>query len=311
MDAITLQPFNFPFLAEYCHTADGELTLTGDCSALAALLGFLPQELSGKQLGDLIPADEKGKILCQLSGQIRSDKEIDLFIPLLKKDGSTLGVLDRGSPVVAQDGTRLIRGAMIAADNSYRQICRQREALETYKVKLQQTESMMNSFQMRAEQDSLTGLFNAMTTRDLCEEYFSDAPQSCAMIMIDVDNFKRINDLFGHMVGDAMLTRATAVIKRLFRSNDIVGRVGGDEFLVLMKDVADRNIVELRCSQIVAAFNEILCEEKNNLHLGCSVGATIACTCGETYDSLFRRADQLMYQCKRSGGNRYIVESKL
>ncbi|MBO5778440.1 MAG: sensor domain-containing diguanylate cyclase [Clostridia bacterium] len=308
MDSLTISRFTKPFLSEYCHTAQDGLFLVGDCTSLADLLGFSAAELSQKSLADFI-APPKDSTLSYLYEQIRSGEEIELYCSLLKKDGSSVNVLNRGR-VVVSDGQRLVHGVLVVAEDSCRMMNHYREELEQCRAELRQKETMMDSYKNRAEQDSLTGLFNARTTRYLCEEYLSNpCTTSCAMIMIDVDDFKRINDRYGHMIGDYVLTSATATIKRLFRANDIVGRIGGDEFLVLMKDVSDPAIVELRCSQIVSAFNAIQCEAIENETLGCSVGAVLSGTPNTTYETLFCNADKLMYRCKRAGGNRYTIQS--
>ncbi len=307
MDLTNFQ-YNHPFLTEYCHCTGDGLSFVGDCRPLADLLGFSAEELSQKGLEDLI-APCKDCTLSRLYEQINSDKEIDLYCSLLKKDGSVINLLNRGR-IVTENGECLVQGVLIASEDSYRMMNRYREELEECRAELHRKESMMDSYKNRAEQDSLTGLFNARTTRYLCEEYLATpTTMNCAMIMIDVDDFKRINDRYGHMIGDYVLTSATATIKRLFRANDIVGRVGGDEFLVLMKDVSDPAIVELRCSQIVSAFNAIQCEAMENETLGCSVGAVLSVAHNTTYETLFCSADKLMYRCKRAGGNRYTIQS--
>lgn len=287
----------FPFLAECCHSADAELTLIGDHGALAELLGYSAEELAGKGLSDLL-AEPNEDALALLGQQISARGEIEVLLSLVKKDGSALSVLDRGQ-VVECEGEALVRGVFVVANETHQTLIQCRD-------ELRQKEYMMNSYRERSEKDSLTQLFNTRTTRFLCEEYLNNTENPCAMIMIDVDDFKRINDRYGHTLGDYVLTCATATIKRLFRANDIVGRIGGDEFLVLMKDVADPNIVELRCSQIISAFNEIRCEDMDET-VGCSVGAVLSDPKENTYDLLFCNADKLMYHCKRSGGNKYVI----
>lgn len=180
----------------------------------------------------------------------------------------------------------------------------QKDKLEQYRLKLSQTQDMVSVWQVRAEQDSLTGLYNASTTRQLAEEFLqvAESDRDSALLIIDVDNFKQVNDRFGHMVGDKVLTGAAAKIKKLFRSHDIVGRVGGDEFLVLMKDVPDSEIVKKRCEQLIEAFSEINCEQLEKGTLGCSVGVAQTSVCGTSYNRLFCCADSSLYRSKANGG---------
>lgn len=192
------------------------------------------------------------------------------------------------------------------------QLCgEQKQKLEQYELKLSQTRDMMSVLQVKAEQDTLTGLYNPGTTRRLVEEYLAATePQgSCALVMIDIDNFKQVNDRYGHMTGNQLLVCAASIIKKLFRAHDIVGRVGGDEFLVLMKEVPDCEIVRRRCDQLVSAFQGISCGPLNEGTLSCSVGVALSSECGRRYDHLFCCADQAMYQSKGHGGNRFTVYS--
>ncbi len=295
----------YPFLAECCHSAANDLTLVGDHCALAELLGYSAGDLAGKSLSDLL-AEPKENALSLIYQQIKSQGEVEALLSLVKKDGSAISVLERGN-VVKVDGEPLVCGVFVVAKETHLSLIQNQAELSRCRDELRQKEYMMNSYRERSEKDSLTQLFNTRTTRFLCEEYLSKTENPCAMIMIDVDDFKRINDRYGHTLGDYVLTRATATIKRLFRANDIVGRIGGDEFLVLMKDISDPNIVELRCSQIISAFNEIQCEDMENEIVGCSVGAVLSYPQNNTYDLLFCNADKLMYRCKRSGGNNYII----
>lgn len=305
MEKINKYMPGYPFLAECCHSATSDLTLVGDLSDLAALLGYSVDELSGKGIADLL-ADQNGDAVSLLHHQIESQGETEALLSFVKKDGSLISVLERGK-VVDQSGDALVCAVFVVANETHQSLLNCREDLSRCRDELRQKECMMNSYRERAERDSLTQLFNTRTTRNLCEQYLCSTENSCAMIMIDVDDFKRINDRYGHTLGDFVLSRATDTIKRLFRANDIVGRIGGDEFLVLMKDVSDPNIVELRCSQIITAFNEIKCDEMENETVGCSVGAVLSDIKNNSFDLMFCNADKLMYRCKRSGGNNYII----
>ena len=186
-----------------------------------------------------------------------------------------------------------------------KQICEdQKNKLEQYRQKLSQTQDMVSVLQVRAEQDSLTGLYNASTTKQLAREFLETAEpdRDSALLIIDLDNFKQVNDNYGHMVGDKVLIGAAAKIKKLFRSHDIVGRVGGDEFLVLMKDVPDSEIVKKRCNQLIEAFGEINDEQLGKGMLGCSIGVAQTSVCGTSYDRLFCCADSSLYRSKAVGG---------
>ena len=161
----------------------------------------------------------------------------------------------------------------------------------------------------QAEQDSLTKLLNKQTGRQKIESYLAERPtdSACTMLIIDLDNFKTVNDQFGHLFGDAVLTHTSNVIRKLFRSQDIITRIGGDEFMVLMKGISDHDLIRTRCSQLLAELKELFASQLGHSPLGCSIGISIAPEHGTTYTDLFKRADQALYRAKYNGKNGYFI----
>ena len=163
----------------------------------------------------------------------------------------------------------------------------------------------------QAERDSLTKLLNKQVATEKIKQYLNSFSQdaNCVLMIIDVDHFKYVNDQYGHMVGDSVLTQCAREIKSLFRPLDIVARIGGDEFLVLMKDTSDRELVERRCSQLIAAFRSILQPYRQADTLSCSIGAAFAPEHGTNYYDLFVAADRALYHAKDLGKNQYAFYS--
>ena len=165
------------------------------------------------------------------------------------------------------------------------------------------------ALQDRAERDSLTKLLNKDAGRKQAEEYFSRFPggASSALLIIDLDNFKQVNDRYGHLFGDSVLTRAAREIQKLFRNQDIVSRIGGDEFLVLMRGTADRKLVESRCQQLLSIFQTIFNDQKYQLPMSCSIGIALSPDHGKSYYELFNKADQALYWAKAKGKDNFVI----
>ncbi len=164
------------------------------------------------------------------------------------------------------------------------------------------------ALQEQAQQDPLTGLLNKAATQSAIRTYLDAREHSgCALLMIDLDDFKGINDQFGHLFGDTVLTRVARTIRRLFRNGDLIGRVGGDEFMVLMKDVHDVKLLEDRCKLLLDEFGELFREGEQTCHVGCSVGVALAPEHGTTFHELFYHADQALYHAKQSGKNSFTL----
>lgn len=158
----------------------------------------------------------------------------------------------------------------------------------------------------KAERDGLTRLLNKNSARRRIEAYLSEAEgERAALLIIDVDNFKQVNDSYGHMFGDAVLARLSEEIRGLFRADDIVSRIGGDEFLVFLKRVPDKELVEERCGRLIEAFQGMFQKELVSWSLSCSVGAALSPEHGAAFQELFQRADQALYRAKRRGKNCY------
>lgn len=164
------------------------------------------------------------------------------------------------------------------------------------------------ALQDRAERDSLTKLLNKDAGRRQAQEYFSRFPEgvNSALMIIDLDDFKLVNDRYGHLFGDSVLTKAAREIKKLFRNQDIVARIGGDEFMVVMRGVSDRALVESRCQRLLAIFQSIFKTQQYELPMSCSIGIALSPEHGKDYYDLFNRADQALYWAKKQGKNGYV-----
>jgi len=161
--------------------------------------------------------------------------------------------------------------------------------------------------QDRADRDSLTNLLNKNAARKHAEEYLRriSGDLSCALLIIDLDDFKEVNDRYGHLFGDAVLTRIAREIEKSFRVQDIVARIGGDEFMVLMRGVSDRSLPETRCKRLLEVIRNVVQDKWHRLPVSCSIGIAMAPEDGTTYYELFSKADQALYYAKSQGKNCY------
>lgn len=156
--------------------------------------------------------------------------------------------------------------------------------------------------------DQLTGLSNKTSTKFLVQEYlnFKKDHSFHALFILDIDNFKELNDTLGHFVGDSFLQEIAKILKNTFRSDDIVGRFGGDEFVILMKNVKDVNVIEQKAVQVQERF-KLLIKNYNNVNCTCSIGIAVDSVELKSYFSLFKVADIALYNCKYSGKDRYKI----
>lgn len=154
-----------------------------------------------------------------------------------------------------------------------------------------------------AERDTLTQLYNHNTTISLINQYLNECDESSynALIIIDIDNFKAINDTFGHLNGDIVLKMVSNNLRILFRSTDIIGRIGGDEFVVLLKNVASKEVLLKKATGICKFFHTIHLKDYPNYKISGSAGIAINPDNGSNYDELLYKADAALYKAKRKG----------
>ncbi|QNL44847.1 diguanylate cyclase [Oscillibacter hominis] len=163
----------------------------------------------------------------------------------------------------------------------------------------------------RAERDTLTKLYNKEAGRKRVEWSIdhSEPTDSSAMLIIDVDDFKQINDRFGHMFGDAVLARMAERITGLFREGDVLSRIGGDEFLAFMPSIPSKEVAQVRAQKIIDSIRSLMREETKDVRLSYSIGIAYFPGDGEDFDTLFGHADQALYRAKAAGKNCWQVYS--
>ncbi len=161
-----------------------------------------------------------------------------------------------------------------------------------------------------AQTDQLTGLYNKKTTEIFIANILQNqrmADSVYALFIIDADNFKSVNDTFGHLYGDIVLTQLADHLKSLFRSNDIIGRIGGDEFIVFLRDTSNIDLVHKKADEICAAFKKTYTENSISVEMTASVGISLFPVHGTTFNELYKNADIALYKVKTSGKARYEI----
>lgn len=159
-----------------------------------------------------------------------------------------------------------------------------------------------------ATTDKLTGFLNKDSSvqemKHLCKT------EHGALIILDLDNFKLVNDLYGHDMGDQILMSFADIVRKNLRAVDVVGRIGGDEFIVFGENIPYEsvvdNIVKRINTQLIAKAKELMGEDCN-IPLGVSAGTVFVPDEGGEYDELFKQADKALYYVKKNGKHGYAV----
>ena len=162
--------------------------------------------------------------------------------------------------------------------------------------------------ELAATRDPLTKVFNRGAFEEEVTRHMLDrgSTNTGTLLLIDMDHFKEINDSFGHTEGDTILRKTSDILMSTFRRKDLIGRFGGDEFLVFLKNVTDRGVISRRLGELRAALSDV-----DGHAVTCSVGAVEIHREGFSYDLSLRQADIAMYRSKELGRNTYCYYEDL
>lgn len=156
----------------------------------------------------------------------------------------------------------------------------------------------------KADMDQLTELSNKIATERLIKEYMEKYPERQAvMFVLDVDNFKKINDTLGHAFGDEVLRNLGMRLQSMFRVTDIIGRIGGDEFIVFLKDVREDAAILREGRKIEQFFRQFEVGEYVKYSVTASVGGAVFPRDADNFEDLYKAADAAVYTSKKRGKN--------
>ncbi|MEA5002741.1 MAG: diguanylate cyclase, partial [Christensenella sp.] len=162
---------------------------------------------------------------------------------------------------------------------------------------VQQEREEMDRLVAQAQNDSLTNIYNAAACREKVDEYLrqDENDKGGVLLVLDIDHFKSTNDRYGHYTGDQVLIQTAAVLKSVFREDDVVGRLGGDEFCVFIKGVQDKETVRHKYEEVREKLNTKVKLEGSVMTV--SVGAAFAGK-GQSFTEIYKKADAALYVVK-------------
>lgn len=170
-------------------------------------------------------------------------------------------------------------------------------------LNIDEEREMFKQLREQAEHDALTGLYNKITTQSLIQEYLRGmGPKDIgALLLMDIDDFKQLNDTRGHLHGDSVLAQASKAMRKLIRNSDIVGRIGGDEFMVFIKNIPSEAFAIQKAEQLVGTLRQA------PFAFTCSIGVAVVRSEQARFNDLYQAADKALYQAKKSGKGRVCL----
>jgi diguanylate cyclase (GGDEF)-like protein len=242
--------------------------------------------------------DEFNQALCR-------GADVEVTYRLIGADGITRWVQDRAACRPRPDGAFEVSG--IVSDVTERR--RLEDELKRSMTEMQRAhrelERSREAAELRASTDELTATFNRRRFAEIATESLASADGGCALLLLDADHFKQINDAYGHAAGDAVLVGLAQRLNRGLEPGDCLARWGGEEFAVLLRGVGSEGELVERAERLRLAVQEVpIVHGDIRVELTISVGCAVAADGSHTLDALLETADRCLYAAKHEGRNR-------
>lgn len=211
----------------------------------------------------------------------------------------------KGKVVTLPDGREAIN---VMLNDVTEMVLAQREMNRMNEQLFVEEQAKQEELRNKVRLDGMTGVLNKVATQATVEEYLrTTTPDKLhALMMIDTDHFKQINDTFGHKFGDDVIKLVASAIKGTFRDSDTVGRVGGDEFMVFMKNTT-KDVTLMKAKELNDRIKQTFEKDGQKVSISCSIGISFYPKHGITYETMFANADDALYTAKESGRDRFVV----
>lgn len=283
-------------------SAIGDAVLCADLSGRISYLNSIAEKLTGWKLAEAqgLPFSSIFRVMDGTTGMPPAEDPIQCVLGqhrpcrlppnsvIVRRDGTSIAVEDSVTPIRGHDGTLI--GAVM--------VCRDVSASRAEK----------NALRHRAHHDFLTGLPNAVLLNDRITQSIAMARRynkKLAVLFMDLDGFKLINDTCGHAVGDRLLQSVASRLRASIRSSDTVSRKGGDEFVILLSEIAHAGHAAHSAQKIISALTAAHRISGLELPVSASIGIGLYPLDGLDAETLLKSADDAMYLAKRAGRGRY------
>ena len=176
-------------------------------------------------------------------------------------------------------------------------------------INIEEEKSEVNRLEEKAERDALSGLLN----REAAERKVNEALQQHesgrvhALLMLDIDNFKSVNDLCGHIAGDELIVQIGQILSSSFRKSDILGRIGGDEFIVFLQNLDKEERVAEKTNSILSKIRSVHVCDSGMVTFSGSVGVAITDKASISFKEMYKIADQALYKAKANGKDQFVI----
>jgi diguanylate cyclase (GGDEF)-like protein/PAS domain S-box-containing protein len=268
-------------------TMRGNIVYASDASR--RLLGFEPAEMIGRSIFEFIAEEDHSVVRHATTVMIEQDAPLTFSYRIVRKDGSTIWF---------ESTSRILWDPVTGEVDEI--VAVSRDVSERRRVEEQ--------IEYQAYHDALTGLPNRLLFRDRLTVALAHAKRQrapLAVMFLDLDRFKNVNDTLGHSLGDELLRAVAARLRTVVREGDTISRMGGDEFTVLLSELRDPADAAKIAQKLLDTVAHPLRVEGHELYVTTSIGIALFPNDGDSAEALLKNADSAMYRAKDAGRNSY------
>ena len=244
------------------------------------MLGYTYEELMADtrmEIASLIHPDDLSRVEHAVSDGLAAGEQYEVEYRLRRKDGCYLWVYDTGRKIIADDGRPALFSMILDISD---------------RVRFQQL------LQEASVKDFLTGIHNRRGAEEAVRRQLDASTAPYGFLLLDLDDFKQINDHGGHITGDAILRETAGLLQRMFPEHSVCARLGGDEFVVLAMSIPSAAALETQAQALNTAYKDALARLCPGAQSGLSIGGLFSSR-PRTFDALYSAADKLLYEVKR------------
>lgn len=263
---------------------------------------YAPENLIGKPCGLICPTGGGPCPVCDLGGEIDNEEHV-----LILSDDSEIPVVKTVIPLRIEGRNYLIESVV---DNTERKMLVQKLNASNLALtnEMKKSQDARDKIEYLAYHDYLTGLPNKMMLSEFLKQAIRNAERNgklVAVMFMDLDNFKMINDTMGHSAGDQMLRQVAERLSSTVRKNDIVARIGGDEFIIMLEGMNDTGGIAKVADKIITSFSQPFTSKEDGIFLTTSIGIAVFPEDGDDVEKLIKNADIAMYKAKEKGKSQW------
>ena len=282
----------------FCYDVDEDQEFLFISDSTPQMFGYTMEEFRTRFhncFPEMVYAEDRQRVLQEITEQIQQGNHDYCMYRVEMADGSLKWIYDRGRVITDENGKRWFYVVIVEAD----------ELKAAEERRIEHEKQLVTELRGRADHDAMTGLLNRYAAA-ACIEKAIQKYSGGTLFLLDLDNFKLINDKKGYRCGNQLMNDIVVTMHRLVHPEEILARFGGDKFLIFIPGKYNGKKAEQRAEEMIEAIRETMDSDIEDA--GCSIGITISGNKEISFDEMMTVAEQALYQAKSTGKGKYYIK---